>query len=101
KLAQEIDLPAQAARVVIVRKQIPHLVSEYRYAARLEPNHAHTGADLSAQRVENPVQHPLREIQHAVVVERPPATQRGMRHDHLVSCRLEDLDRGLRRGGMK
>jgi hypothetical protein len=39
----------------------------------------------------------LRGVEHPVVVERPAAAERLLRHHDAEARRLEDLDRGLRR----
>src|SRR5262249_39051388 len=101
ELGEVERLLSEPARVVVVGEEAPELVAERRYAARLEADDGRAGADVVAERVEDLPQVALREAEHAVVVERPPAAEKLLRHRDRVARGLERLDRGARDLGVE
>ncbi len=96
ELAQRDDLLAQHPRVAAVRHEARELVAEDRAATWLEGNDRRPCRDVVAKRSENPLEIVPREIEHAVVVQGPAATEVTARYVHAKACVFEDVDGGLR-----
>ena len=96
--AQELGeverLLAQALHVLVLRHELRCFVLQYRDAARLDADDRRAGADLLAKRTEHTFEVAPREVEHPVVVERPPATELRARDRHVVAGRLQRLHRG-------
>ncbi len=75
-------------------QELHQLVAEDGDAARLEADDRGPRRDLRAQDVEDLAQLALRQVEHAVVVERPAAAERARRDRHVEAGGLEHLDRG-------
>ena len=75
------------------------LVAERCQAARLQYDDRRTGSDMRTQRLHRLDETLLREVQHPVVIQRPPAAHVLRRHLHATTGSLHHLgggDSGLR-----
>src|SRR5205823_11563455 len=85
ELGEVERLLAQALHVLVLRHELRCFVLQYRDAARLDADDRRAGADLLAKRTEHTFEVAPREVEHPVVVERPPATELRARDRHVVA----------------
>jgi hypothetical protein len=94
ELAEQERLFAQGLGALVVREEVEEFVAEDGDAAGLESDDRDSGFDLGGDRVENVEEQGLGAIEHAEVVERASATERGSGDEDAVSGSLEDFDGG-------
>ena len=94
QLAEVEAVRGEPGGVVVVREHLRQLVLEDREAARLHAHDRRARADVVAQHVQRLAQVALGQVEKAVVVERPAATDVPLGQDHVPAGRLERLHAG-------
>src|SRR5437667_1912783 len=97
--AQQKGLLRQQLGTRVLGKKIKKLVPKYRRATWLEHHDWHPGFDLGSKGIQSPQQQFLGPVQHAKVIQWPPATQGCARYCHVKSRRFENVNRRL--GGVR
>src|SRR5438309_10514951 len=99
EFAQQKGLLREPLGTRVLGKKIKKLVPKYRRATWLEHHDWHPGFDLGSKRIQSPQQQFLGPVQHAKVIQWPPATQGCARYCHVKSRRFENVNRRL--GGVR
>src|SRR5207253_474405 len=99
KFAQQKGLPRQPLSARVVGEKIEELIPKNGGTAWLEHDNRHTGIDLGRKRIQSSQQQFLGPVQHAKVIQWPPATQGCARYCHVKSRRFENVNRRL--GGVR
>jgi hypothetical protein len=99
EFAEQESLFAQGLGALVVREEVEEFVAEDGNAAGLESDDRDSGFDLGSESVENVEEQGFGAIEHAEVVERASATERGAGDEDVVSGSLEDFDGGAGGGG--
>src|SRR5437016_2926192 len=99
EFAQQKGLLREPLGTRVLGKKIKKLVPKYRRATWLEHHDWHPGFDLGSKRIQSPQQQFLGPVQHAKVIQWPPATQGCARCCHVKSRRFENVNRRL--GGVR
>src|SRR5689334_22101964 len=82
-------------------KQVLHLIAEDRDTTRFEANDRSPGNDMRPDCVQDLQQHRLCQVEHAKVIERTSAAERGFGHDDLISGILQHFNRSTGDGRME
>src|SRR6266576_4425077 len=99
EFAQQKGLLREPLGTRVLGKKIKKLVPKYRRATWLEHHDWHPGFDLGSKGIQSPQQQFLGPVQHAKVIQWPPATQGCARYCHVKSRRFENVNRRL--GGVR
>ena len=75
ELGEQERLPRQPLRVQIIWKEVGQLVAEHGQARWLQSDHRNALLDEGAQRIQDPTEQVLGEVEHAVVVQGTPAAE--------------------------
>src|SRR5207237_7669369 len=89
----------QALSARVVGEKMEKLIPKNGGTAWVEHDNRHTGIDLGRKRIQSSQQQFLGPVQHAKVIQWPPATQGCARYCHVKSRRFENVNRRL--GGVR
>src|SRR2546421_11089601 len=95
EFAEQEGLLAKPFRILIVRHQVWHLITEHRNATWLQSYDRQACGDVRPQRFEHLMEQFFGGIQHAKVVERASTAENLFGNDHVVSSMFQHLNRGL------
>src|SRR5438270_10312750 len=76
KFTQQEGLLAQSFGILIMWKKIDQLITENGNTTRFQANDGNACTNWLTERNEYLVQHMVRQIEHAIIVERTPTTNR-------------------------
>src|SRR5215469_6583902 len=96
EFAKKKNLTPKLRGLFVGSEQVGHLVAEYGDAAWLKPDDRRSRFDLRRQRIDRLLELQARTVEHAEIVEWPPATDARFGNDHLISRVLQNFDRSLR-----
>src|SRR5947208_1723342 len=92
ELAEQQSLLTKASGKGLIRKQMWQHVAEDHDATRLEPHNWSARFEVRAQHLQRLQQYPLRQTEHAVVVEWATATEIAVGNNDLIPRGFEYLD---------
>ena len=101
EFAEQESLFAQGLGTLVVWEEVEEFVAEDSDAAGLEADDGDAGFDLGRECVEDVEEQGLSAVEHAEVVERASAAERGAGDEDAVSGGFKDFDGGAGGGGVE
>src|SRR5712692_4452491 len=101
KFAEKKRLAEQPPGARVLWKQIAQLIAKYGGAAWFQDHHWYACVNLLPQLMQDPLQILLGPVEHAKIIERPPAAKMSPGNGHLAARGNEHLQRGAARFRVK